>query len=161
MAANWAGFKTALDAAVAANWTAVKPSEGGAGIWESDVIERMDFDRIHAKGGQMRGAYAVLEYGEATPAQGAPITSKIYDVETTFHYFTPVGTAGAGAATVRSQLEAMETYLLATGLGNNYAVLEVTAFTLPAAHPANEIFLHGEMPWCAGSITARCWVGES
>jgi hypothetical protein len=151
----------ALEAAVAANWTAVKPAQGGAGIWESDVIERMDFDRIHAPGGQMRGAYAVLEYGEGLPAEGSPITAKIYSVETTLHLFTPIGIAGAGQIALRTQLEAMETYLLATGLGNSYSVQAVTAFTLPPRHPANELFLQGNLPWVAGSVTARCWVGES
>ncbi len=161
MAANWTGFESALEVAAYTIWTATNPLSGGGGIWEADAIEREDFDQVTAPAGHAQSPYCVIEYGDATPAEGAPITGKIYQVLVTWHYVTRIDAAGAGASLVRTQLELMEDYLLATGLGNDYAVLAVEGFALPPGHPANEAFIAADLPWCAGSVTARCWVGES
>lgn len=161
MAANWTGFESALETAAYTVWTATNPAAGGGGIWEADSVEREDFDQVTAPAGHAQSPYCVIEMGEATPAEGAPITAKIYQVLVTFHYVTRIDLNGQGAALVRPQLEAMEDYLLGTGLTDNYAVLAVEGFSLPPGHPANEAFIAADLPWCAGSVTARCWVGES
>lgn len=163
MAASWSGLQAALEAAVYTIWPQVKPGAGGAGIWNADRIERMDFDKVHAPSGTLKYPYAVIELGEATPAADAPITAKVVDVPVTLHYITRVEEGGAisGEATVRDRLEAMEDYLQATGLGNSYPVMEGATFTLPPRHSANQAFLDANLPWVAGSVTVTVWVGES
>jgi len=163
MAASWSGLQTALESAIAATWTQVRPGSGGGGIYNADRIARMDFDRVHAPGGTLKYPYAVIELGDAPPAADAPITSKVAAVAVTLHYMTRLEEGGsvAGEATLRTRLEAMEDYLQATGLGTGYPVMEGTTFTLPDRHPANLIFRSASLPWLAGAVTVTVWVGES
>jgi hypothetical protein len=161
MAASWSGLQSALEAAIAATWSQVKPPSGG-GIWNADRVARIDFDKVHAPSGTLKYPYAVIEMGDAPPAGAAPITAKVAAVEVTLHYLTRVEEGGsvAGEATLRDRLEAMEDYLQGTGLGS-YPVMEGTTFTLPDRHPANLIFRQSDLPWLAGAVTVTVWVGES
>jgi hypothetical protein len=161
MAASWSGLIAQLEAAIETTWSDTKPPRGG-GNWEADKIEREDFDRVHSDRGALKAPYAVIEFGEAQPAPGAPITAKVYELPVVLHYFARVEASSDGDARVRLQLEAMEDYLLpGSALTTAYPVMGCDGFLMGPAHPANERFLAADLPWAAGAITFRVWIGDS
>ena len=157
MAFSWQGLYTALETAVKTAWPEVRQDNGGGGVWEADRTARIDFERLP---GLLNPPAAVIAWGEIAPAE-SPITAKAYDARMHFLYLTDLNPVN-GIDKVRLQLDALEVYLLGTGLaGTDASVLAVEGYDWSPSHEVNQKILELGLPLVAGVLTATIFAGES
>ena len=157
MAFDWAVFYTAVETAISTTWADVTDDsgegEGGGGIWETDRIARLDYEKIPTP-------YAVTQSTALLSVPDMGIVGAFYTADLTIHYVMRWHEGTKGLAQVRLKLEALEGYLLVTGIGASARVMEVLQFDWSETNPVNAEFLNANAEFVAGSLTVRIIVGE-
>jgi hypothetical protein len=147
------GLVDPLTAAIAVTWPQCRKDSGGGGIHEVDRVMRVDYERIVD---QIGAPYAVIVWAPLMRNEYT-VTQKAWDVPLAFDY---VARTEGGVQHVREQLEAMEDYLMATGLGSSASVEEVTGLDWSPEHEDNAVFFRAQIPLIAGRIAFRVVCGE-
>ena len=138
-------------------WPEIRTDNGGGGVWEADRTARIDFERLP---GALNPPAAVIAWGEIERDE-TPITADVYDAQIHVFYLTDL-TPQNGVKKVRAQLDALQRYLLDTGLvGTDASVLSVDGYDWATSLEVNRKILELGLPLVAGTLTATIIAGES
>lgn len=149
MALNWTSLRDACRNAAKAVW----PEVTTPGVWPVDRIERVPLEDIDLP-------FAAVLYGSAqmTPEWG--ITNQSYLLDVTFFYVFRISTSTEYPEVAAAKGEAMEDYLLTTGLAP-VQVIDVTAQEASQDSPLNALILEKQKPYWSVGVTAQILVGET
>jgi hypothetical protein len=153
MAFAWTTFRTAMRTAIGTVWADVLPGGGGGGIWPLARIERVSFEGITVP-------FASIDYGAAGGSEEwSGVTRQAYLITPTICYVFAIDTSTDYEEVAAAKAEAMEDYLLATGLTTGQ-VIDVVAQDVTPDDPLLALILEKAKPYYAGAVVAEIVVGE-
>lgn len=151
MANVFSTFWTEIREAIAATWTDVLPTNSGGGIHRAVSVQKLDWQSIAAP-------YCVVIYSSRL-ADTLALRSQCYELEVEIVYIRADGTGTAAA--IDTKLEALDDALYAYSFANGVQFVDVVAHDNTEANAANQIFLALNVPFSAGSLRCRFFVGET
>lgn len=123
------------------------------GIWPVGRIERVSLEQIAVP-------FASVEYGRPQDTDRYGITNQSYLINTSFYYVFQVDLVNDYEEVAAAKAEALEDYLLATGIATGQ-VLRVMSQDVTPNDPLMALVLDKAKPFYAGAVVAQILVGES
>ena len=123
------------------------------GIWTVARIERESLEGISLP-------FASIDYGTAEGTDEYGITNQAYLIDTTIYYVLHVDQVNDYEEVDAAKAEALEDYLLTTGLSTGQ-VIRVTAQDVTPNDRVAALILDKQKPYYAGCVTAQILVGET
>lgn len=158
MAGILSTFWTEIRAAIGSAWPDVLPVNLGRGIHRAVSIQKLDWQSIGLDSNSVGRPYAVVVYS-ARQADNLALAAQQYDADVEIFYIVP-DTSGVAAA-IDTKLEALGDALYAYEFADGVQFVDVTAYDNSESNAANRVFLALNVPFSAGSVRCRFYVGAT
>lgn len=158
MAAILSTFWTEIRAAIGSVWTDVLPVNLGRGIHRAISIQKLDWQTVGIDGNGVGRPYCVVLYS-TRQADTLALAAQQYEMDAEIFYIAPDATGIA--ATIDTKLEALGDALYEYEFANGVQFVDVISHDSTEANAANQVFLALNVPFSAGSVRARFYLGAT